>query len=51
MTKKQGQQVLDFKSVAGLSEFTRGDILESVANLIATNDQVRVSMSSYPQCV
>ena len=49
-TKKQGQQVLDFKSVVGPREFTREGILESVAKLIATNNQVRVSMSNYQQC-
>lgn len=44
MTKKQGQQALDFKSAVGPREFTRGGILESVAKLIAINNQVSVSM-------
>jgi hypothetical protein len=41
MTKKQGQQRLDFKLVVGPREFTRLGILEAVATLIATNNQVR----------
>jgi hypothetical protein len=41
MMKKQGQQLLDFKLVAGPREFTRLGILEAVATLIATNNQVR----------
>ena len=41
MMKKQGQQLLDFKTVVGLREFTRPGILEAVATLIATNNQVR----------
>jgi hypothetical protein len=40
MTKKQGQQQLDFKTVVGPHEFTRAGTLHAVAKLIATNDQV-----------
>ena len=44
MTKKKGQQLLDFASVVGPREFTRAGILEAVAKLIATNNQVRIRM-------
>jgi hypothetical protein len=40
MTKKQAQQLLDLKSIVGLSEFNRAVTLHAVAKLIATNDQV-----------
>jgi hypothetical protein len=40
MTKKKGQQLLDFKTMLGPREFTRAGILQSVAKLIATNNQV-----------
>jgi hypothetical protein len=40
MTKKQAQQLLDFKSVVGPREFNRAATLHAVAKLIATNDQV-----------
>jgi len=43
MTKKKGQQLLDFASVVGPCEFMRAGILEAVAKLIATNNQVHVS--------
>ena len=39
-TKKQKQQQLDFKTMAGPREFTRAGILNAVAKLIATNNQV-----------
>ncbi|KIJ93263.1 hypothetical protein K443DRAFT_112306 [Laccaria amethystina LaAM-08-1] len=39
MTKKQGQQLLDFKTAVGPREFTRSGILQAVATLIATNNQ------------
>lgn len=41
LTQKQQQQKLDFKSVTGPREFTRAGILQAVAKLIATNNQVR----------
>ena len=44
MTKKKGQQLLDFASMVGLHEFTRAGILKAVAKLIATNNQVHVRM-------
>ena len=40
VTKKQAQQLLDFKSVTGPREFTRAHTLEAVTKLIATNNQV-----------
>ena len=40
VTKKQAQQLLDFKSVTGPREFTRARTLEAVTKLIATNNQV-----------
>lgn len=40
MTKKQRQQQLGFEAVTGPREFTREGILEAVAKLIATNNQV-----------
>jgi len=40
MMKKQGQQLLDFETVVGPHEFTRSGILQAVATLIATNNQV-----------
>ena len=40
MMQKQRQQKLDFKTVTGPSEFTRAGILQAVAKLIATNNQV-----------
>jgi hypothetical protein len=39
-TKKQAQQLLDFKGVVGPCEFTRASTLQVVAKLIATNNQV-----------
>ena len=42
MMKKKGQRLLDFASVVVLCEFTRARILEAVAKLIATNNQVHV---------
>jgi hypothetical protein len=39
-TKKQVQQQLTFKTVTGPCEFTRGGILDAVAKLIVTNNQV-----------
>lgn len=50
MTKKKGQQLLDFKSVVGPREFTRAGVLELVAKLIATNNQVRVNISIHRKC-
>ena len=47
MMKKKGQQLLDFKSVVGPRESTRARVLELVAKLIATNNQVRVSMLNH----
>lgn len=40
LMKKQQQQELDFKKVAGLREFTRAGVLNAVMKLIATNNQV-----------
>jgi hypothetical protein len=40
MTQEQRQQKLDFKIVTGPREFTRSGILQAVAKLIATNNQV-----------
>ena len=40
MTKKKGQQLLDFTSVVGLCEFMRAGILEAVAKLIATQSSM-----------
>jgi hypothetical protein len=40
LTKKQQQQMLDFKTVTGLREFTRAAVLHAVTKLIATNNQV-----------
>jgi len=39
-TKKQTQQLLAFTAVVGPREFTRAGILQAVAKLIATNNQV-----------
>jgi len=39
-TKKKQQQTLDFKIVTGPREFTRSGVLQAVAALIATNNQV-----------
>jgi hypothetical protein len=39
-TKKQMQQKLDFKTITGPREFTRSGILDAVAKLIATNNEV-----------
>jgi hypothetical protein len=36
--KKESQQLLDFRKVTGPREFTRANILQAVANLIATNN-------------
>ena len=44
MTKKKGQQLLDFTSVVGPHKFTKAGILKAVAKLIATNNQVCVRM-------
>jgi hypothetical protein len=40
MMKKQKQQQLDFKTMAGPCEFTRAGILNTVTKVIATNNQV-----------
>ena len=40
LTKKQQQQMLDFKTVTGLREFTRAAVLHAVTKLITTNNQV-----------
>lgn len=40
MSNKARQQLLDFKKVTGPREFTRANILQAVAKLIATNNQV-----------
>jgi len=40
MSNKEKQQLLDFKKVTGPHEFTRANVLQAVANLIATNNQV-----------
>jgi hypothetical protein len=40
MSNKGKQQLLDFKAVTGPREFTRANVLQAVANLIATNNQV-----------
>jgi hypothetical protein len=40
VTKKQEQQQLNFKAVTGPREFTRKGVLQSVTELIATNNQV-----------
>jgi hypothetical protein len=39
--KVQGQQQLAFKPIIGPREFTRAGTLHAIANLIATNNQVR----------
>jgi hypothetical protein len=41
VTKKQQQQLLDFKSVTGPREFTRARTLEAVTKLIAMDNQVQ----------
>jgi hypothetical protein len=41
LTKKQQQQMLNFKTVTGPREFTREGVLHAVTVLIATNYQVR----------
>jgi hypothetical protein len=40
LSNKQRQQQLDFKTMTGPREFTRAGILDAVARLIATNNQV-----------
>ena len=40
LTKKQAQQLLTFQTVTGPCEFTRGGVLNTVTNLIATDNQV-----------
>lgn len=40
LTKTQEQQQLNFKPVIGPREFTRAGVLQSVTELIATNNQV-----------
>ena len=40
ISNKGKQQLLDFKTVTVLHEFTRANVLQAVANLIATNNQV-----------
>jgi hydrogenase maturation factor len=40
LTKKQEQQRLTFQTVTGPRDFTRGGVLNAVAKLIATNNQV-----------
>jgi hypothetical protein len=39
LTKKQEQQQLSFQTVTGPREFTRAGVLQSVTELIATNNQ------------
>ena len=39
-TKKKIQQTLDFEAVTGPREFTRENVLNAVAKLIASNNQV-----------
>ena len=38
--KKQGQQLLDFKLVVGPHEFMRAGVLQAMAMLLTTNNQV-----------
>lgn len=40
LTKKQEQQRLTFQTITGPRDFTRGGVLNAVAKLIATNNQV-----------
>ena len=47
LTKKQQQQLLDFKTVTGPHEFTREAALHAVMKLIATNNQVSHSLMFY----
>ena len=47
MMMKKGQQLLDFAPVVGPREFMRAGILEAVAKLIATNNQVCVRMLNH----
>jgi len=49
LTKKQQQQLLDFKAVTGLREFTRERALHAVMKLIATNNQVSHSLMFYSE--
>jgi len=46
LTKKKQQQMLDFKIVTGPREFTRASVLQAVATLIATNNQVSPTYKS-----
>jgi len=39
-TTKKEQQSLDFETVTGPREFTRAGVLDAVAKLVATNNQV-----------
>ena len=49
LTKKQQQQLLDFKTVTGLREFTREAALHAVTKLIATNNQVSHLLMLYSE--
>jgi len=49
LTKKQQQQLLDFKAVTGPCEFTRERALHAVTKLIATNNQVSHSLTFYSE--
>jgi hypothetical protein len=40
LMKKQEQQLLSFKTVTGLHEFTQANILQYVTEIVATNNQV-----------
>ena len=40
MSNKGKQQLLDFKTVTGPYEFIRVNVLQAIANLIATYNQV-----------
>jgi hypothetical protein len=49
LTKKQQQQLLDFKTVTGPREFTREAALHAVTKLIAINNQVSHSLMFYSE--
>jgi len=49
LTKKQQQQLLDFKTVTGPRKFTREAVLHAVTKLIATNNQVSHSLAFYSE--
>jgi hypothetical protein len=44
LTKKQQQQQLEFQTVTGPREFTREAALHAVTKLIATNNEVSLSL-------